>query len=207
MSRKVCFVIFLLAFFSAGDLLAQSQESVVPDAGNDCSNIPVDYKSDPNLTRHEKVERMDRALFFSLNKYESCQSPGSSAVNAKKSGSSRAGEDGESSGSESSMASSGMSGTEPPAVQKSSPVNLGSKASKEAITVNKNTAKQVENINILSNGKIPDDIPSVDNDSVLEGQIRHAAMTETDPEIRQKLWNEYRKYKGLPVQKTGGSTP
>ena len=48
------------------------------------------------------------------------------------------------------------------------------------------------------NGKVPDDIPAADNDSVLEAQIRRAAMTETDPEVRAKLWNEYRAYKGLP---------
>ena len=49
-----------------------------------------------------------------------------------------------------------------------------------------------------NNGNVPDDIPAADNDSVLEAQIRRAAMAETDPEIRAKLWNEYRAYKGLP---------
>ena len=54
-----------------------------------------------------------------------------------------------------------------------------------------------------NNGKVPDDIPAADNDSVLEAQIRRAAMTETDPEIRAKLWNEYRAYKGLPQVPAG----
>ena len=45
---------------------------------------------------------------------------------------------------------------------------------------------------------VPDDVPAPDNDSVLEAQIRRAAMEETDPRIRAELWNEYRKYKGLP---------
>ena len=49
-------------------------------------------------------------------------------------------------------------------------------------------------------GDVPDDIPRGDNDSVLEAQIRRAAMEETDPRIRAELWNEYRKYKGLPVK-------
>lgn len=52
-----------------------------------------------------------------------------------------------------------------------------------------------------SNGKIPEDIPSADNDSVLERQIREAAMREKDPAVQAKLWNEYRRYKGLPQQK------
>ena len=49
-----------------------------------------------------------------------------------------------------------------------------------------------------TSGDIPDDIPEPDNDSVLEAQIRRAAMEETDPRIRAELWNEYRRYKGLP---------
>ena len=53
----------------------------------------------------------------------------------------------------------------------------------------------------LTNGKTPDDIPDADNDSVFEAQIRAAAMTETDPDTKKNLWNEYRRYKGLPEQK------
>lgn len=50
----------------------------------------------------------------------------------------------------------------------------------------------------MQNGKLPEDIPAADNDSVLEAQIRQAAIDEPDPELKKKLWNEYRKYKGLP---------
>ena len=52
----------------------------------------------------------------------------------------------------------------------------------------------------LTNGKTPDDIPDADNDSVFEAQIRAAAMAETDPDTKKNLWNEYRRYKGLPEQ-------
>ncbi len=52
----------------------------------------------------------------------------------------------------------------------------------------------------LTNGETPDDIPESDNDSVFEAQIRAAAMAETDPNTRKNLWNEYRRYKGLPEQ-------
>lgn len=54
---------------------------------------------------------------------------------------------------------------------------------------------------VLKNGKLPDDIPPADNDSVLEAQIRQAAINEPDPVVQKKLWNEYRKYKGLPTVK------
>ena len=53
---------------------------------------------------------------------------------------------------------------------------------------------------MIDNGKVPDDIPPADNDSVLEAQIRQAAINETDPEIKAKLWDEYRRYKGLPTK-------
>ncbi|MDA0786755.1 MAG: hypothetical protein O3B37_10755 [Proteobacteria bacterium] len=50
-------------------------------------------------------------------------------------------------------------------------------------------------------GKVPEDIPPADNDSALEAQIRQAAIEETDPELKKRLWDEYRRYKGLPAAK------
>jgi hypothetical protein len=43
----------------------------------------------------------------------------------------------------------------------------------------------------------PADIPSGDDDDVVARQLREAALHEPDPELREKLWNEYRKYTGL----------
>jgi hypothetical protein len=44
---------------------------------------------------------------------------------------------------------------------------------------------------------VPGDIPSGDDDDVVARQLREAALHEPDPELREKLWNEYRKYTGL----------
>lgn len=52
----------------------------------------------------------------------------------------------------------------------------------------------------LSNGKAPDDIPPAENDDIIAQQFRQAAIEETDPVAKAKLWNEYRRYKNLPVQ-------
>lgn len=41
----------------------------------------------------------------------------------------------------------------------------------------------------------PADIPDGSDDDVVARQIREAAMNEKDPELREKLWQEYRKYK------------
>ena len=41
----------------------------------------------------------------------------------------------------------------------------------------------------------PADIPSGDDDDVVARQLREAAQSERDPVLREKLWDEYRKYK------------
>ena len=43
----------------------------------------------------------------------------------------------------------------------------------------------------------PEDIPSGRDDDVVARQIREAAMTESDPELREALWDEYRNYTGI----------
>ena len=43
----------------------------------------------------------------------------------------------------------------------------------------------------------PPDIPNGNDDDVVARQLREAAMRESDPTIREKLWAEYRKYKGI----------
>lgn len=43
----------------------------------------------------------------------------------------------------------------------------------------------------------PEDIPSGRDDDVVARQLREAAMSEPDPELREALWEEYRKYTGL----------
>jgi hypothetical protein len=44
---------------------------------------------------------------------------------------------------------------------------------------------------------VPDDIPEGRGDDVVARQIREAAMNEPDPELREALWDEYRRYTGL----------
>lgn len=110
----------------------------------------------------------------------------------------------QSTGTTSSVASSDMSGNEKPVGENeqmatgvsgwTSPKSAeGSSGDNQS-----NRTAATTNGKVLLNGKLPDDIPSADNDSVLEAQIRKAATNEKDPEIQKKLWNEYRKYKGLP---------
>jgi len=42
---------------------------------------------------------------------------------------------------------------------------------------------------------VPSDIPDGSDDDIVARQIREAAENETDPALREKLWDEYRRYK------------
>jgi hypothetical protein len=44
-------------------------------------------------------------------------------------------------------------------------------------------------------GSAPEGIPSGDDDDIVARQLREAAETESDPVLREKLWEEYRRYK------------
>jgi hypothetical protein len=48
---------------------------------------------------------------------------------------------------------------------------------------------------------VPPDVADGKDDDIVARQIREAAMSEPDPELREKLWDEYRKYK------RGGQAP
>lgn len=195
---KTCLYIFafLATLLNAVVCLAQDQESSSIGATDDCTKILLNFKNVPNLTRQEKISHMDKALRDSLNQYERCQNAHSRSSST--SGGGGGGKDGTAGKSQqtSSTASSGMSGTNIPVAGKSSASN---QSGVRDVPVNKGVPGRTKGTKVLGNGKIPDDIPSVDNDSALEEQIRQAAMNETDPVIKRKLWNEYRKYKGLPV--------
>ncbi|MEM6810049.1 MAG: hypothetical protein AAF574_12495, partial [Pseudomonadota bacterium] len=45
--------------------------------------------------------------------------------------------------------------------------------------------------------RTPEDIPDPVYDDIVSRQLREAALAEEDPVIREKLWDEYRKYTGI----------
>ncbi len=54
--------------------------------------------------------------------------------------------------------------------------------------------------------RVPSDVPSGEDDDVVARQLREAAMEEDDPQLREKLWEEYRRYKSgqrLPASAEG----
>ena len=45
-------------------------------------------------------------------------------------------------------------------------------------------------------GQVPNDLPDAKDDDIIARQLREAAMSENNPELKEKLWDEYRRYKG-----------
>ena len=45
--------------------------------------------------------------------------------------------------------------------------------------------------------RTPSDIPDLVSEDIVAKQLREAALAEEDPELRDRLWDEYRKYNGL----------
>ena len=43
--------------------------------------------------------------------------------------------------------------------------------------------------------QVPDDIPDGQDDDIVARQLRELAENETDPELKERFWDEYRKYK------------
>lgn len=172
----------------------------------DCENVSVDYLNDPTLTRAEKLARMEQALSDSLNRFELCN------MNISANASSSDGGNGAGSGADgggdtgNGSSSGGASGTE--SVASDMMQGTEQMPSNETMAGNSDTQETLESGsgdisasgNVAKNGKIPEDIPPADNDDAIAAQIRVAAEAETDPEIRKKLWDEYRKYKGMNVE-------
>ena len=191
-----------MVFFAYG-VEAQS----IPKPGNDaafpgsvdCSKINIQYADDTKLTKAEKIALMDKELLRSLSKFDDCKISKMNSSNDEENSSSNGLEQNTGGGS---VASSDMSGTDKPLTQDQLGTDEGVEANANLPVSgnrNKNDNGSPSGLSIsLDNGKIPEDLMNADNDSVLQAQIRQAAINEKDPKLKAKLWNEYRKYKGIP---------
>ncbi len=149
----------------------------------DCEPEAVDFDAEGKLlTRAERVALMEAAFYDSLARFDECQA---------------AAQGGAGGGAGGASAAAGVRGTEAEGGADTPEAGAQERPPADDIEA---AAVAPEGQDAASHGKVPEDIPDGDNDSVLEAQIRLAAMKETDPVIRARLWNQYRKYKGLPVQ-------
>lgn len=152
-------------------------------------------------TPEERILRFDQAFQDSLNAYDECQltlSNSSSATSA----------------STASAASGSAAGAESNAERASGHDKGGqqSASARDTTQVERDDQPQVSsststaersdaNVPLIeaNNGAIPEDIPLGNDDDIVAQQIREAALNEPDPEIAARLWEDYRKYKGLPA--------
>jgi hypothetical protein len=171
----------------------------------DCSDVTVNYIDRLDMTRSERLEAMNRAFFESVNRFESCNfsnqsssptEPASETEQVSSAGSETAMGDTESSETDfDSVASPLMTGTETestlPAPDSPEDSSLPEKAHDDGVAIYGGSS---------TSSKMPEDIPDINNDDAVAAQIRLAAEIEKDPAKKEKLWNEYRKYKGLPIK-------
>lgn len=187
---------FLLVIMLSGVVLPVVADQALSST-IDCSEVNINYIDNPEWTHRERLEAMDKAFFESVNRFELCnlsnQSSSSSSGSDSASGANELSGAGGEAGSES-VASAEMTGTEiestmPPA-DSAEESNMSESETSESVEAKGGS---------VANGATPEDIPAANNDDVIAAQIRLAAEIEKDPVKKQKLWNEYRKYKGLPV--------
>lgn len=195
--------LFCAAALLAGPAGAQSErEGAKPAAsplGRDCADVSVEYVDVPGLTREERIARMDAAFARSLGRFEECQQARSSSGGGGGGAGSTAA--GDISGAAAGASGSGGGAKESSAAAERPPDAADPAAGAVAGGSGETTeARETETAAAEPNGKAPEDIPPADNDSVLEAMIRKAATEETDPEVKKRLWNEYRRYKGLPAR-------
>lgn len=185
------FITFILLFSSAFAAEPISRAT-------DCTEMEVQADINPELSRDENLQQLSEIFYESLNTVTHCESTEDSADGVQSS------IDGEAADSMASIAASDISGTESDESLSESNADMEQNAFED----NTEYASDMDDLEITEsdtkgkeNGtQAPDDIPPSDNDSIFEKQIREAAENETDPEVRERLWNEYRKYKGLPVK-------
>jgi len=172
---------------------AQAEVQVAQQAvETDCTDVEIDYQNFTLLTQQERIAAMDRALNRSLNKYDGCVTEDANQSNSSgDAGGSGEGGGAGGAGQSQSIQASGISGTNRPPPTVNQPIALSE-------TGDESLAQPTTQTQQLSNGKAPEDIPAANNDDILAQRIRSAAENETDPEKQARLWNEYRKYKGLP---------
>lgn len=175
---------------------------------NNCDLVVIDYQDNPEMTRVEKLERMRQAFDASMHKFEDCHMSLSSASKNSGSGSDAgaaagagAESDSESGSANSSTASANGTSISNTELQGTEAENTdSSNAADSAANEAQGESSEIDSAGRTSNGAVPEDIPPAENDDALAAQIRVAAEAESDPETRKKLWNEYRKYKGINIE-------
>ncbi len=195
-SFRTSFIFKLILIYLGGAVSSFADESL--SSGIDCSEISINYADNPDLTRAERIAAMEAAFYDSVNRFETCNLSNSSQASSQCAHQSANSGSGASDGSESAEDNE-SNNTEGTVESVASPVLAGTEIDVEPPELY--SSESDTEITVLSsaaaNGAIPEDIPDANNDDAVAAQIRLAAELEKNPEKKEKLWDEYRKYKGI----------
>jgi hypothetical protein len=198
------FKLFPFSLFISCVFLFSSAFAAEPiSQATDCTEMEVQADINPELSKDENLQRLSELFYESLNTVTHCESASDSVSGAQSS------TEGGMGNAAAGVAASDISGTESDESLSESNTDSDQNAfegtaeyASEMDAIETDDLGMAERDTEEKGGgtKAPNDIPPADNDSIFEKQIREAAENETDPEVKERLWNEYRKYKGLPVK-------
>ncbi len=169
--------------------------ATVACAAVECEYSEIETQAVPgHETQEELVARLEQELQDRLNRFEQCVESTESDAAASSSSAAGGGE-----------ASSSLAGSEPVQVplpegsaQESASAQAealaeGLASMETADSVEAGASREGDNTN---GPPVPADIPPGTDDDVVAAQLREAAQASGS----EDLWNEYRRYKGLPTE-------
>lgn len=140
----------------------------------------LDKKLDESLSEFDALILKEQEILEKRREEGAAAGAGGGAGKAEVGGGAEGGEDGE----EAAETAEGSGGSP----DRPSGEEVASEATEEEASSESETAE-------VSNGRIPPDVGDGSDDDIVARQLREAAMKEEDPELREKLWDEYRAYK------------
>ena len=150
---------------------------------------PLERDPNQSLTESEQTETLDAELEAGLGEYDELLLREQARVKADRprsageGGGLAGGADGESGGE------TGSAGTDGQTADAGDEQTADTDIERPPVVTGSGGGKQT-----VASGQ-PDNIPDGSDDDVVARQLRKAAEQETDPELKKKLWEEYRKYK------------
>jgi hypothetical protein len=169
-----------------------THSSALPPPTSESSTAPS-YKSLKSLgvkTVDEKTEAKERQLDESLNAFDDQLLREKRLLDEQRTGSGLAGE-ALGSGAEEGMETADHEGT-----ASTARTQQGSTSEAGHIPPGRTTEGKRRRVGTASSPTpLPPDIPDAHDDDIVARQLREAAENEKDPALREKLWEEYRRYK------------
>lgn len=168
---------------------------------HDCTQ--VDLRAPPNelRTRAEQVKLLEQTLWHEISRFDPCPTPGGEGQGVGDdadagAGVANGGGNGSGERGVTSLPTDGIQGGEASIDQQTAAAEVAN----TTLPTPPPTPNTIPPPSSDNNGKLPEDIPPADNDDIIAQQFRQAALDATDPKVQAELWNEYRRYKGLPAK-------